>query len=67
VRCEAVVAPGEGSDAAGAYRRVQNSDLQIDGTPDDTTGLTGTISENASIGMFPAVPITTVSSRFPNA
>jgi hypothetical protein len=31
------------------------------------TGLTGTIGESALIGIFPALPITTVSSRFPNA
>ena len=30
-------------------------------------GMIGTTSENALIGMFSGFPITTVSSRFPNA
>jgi hypothetical protein len=34
---------------------------------DDMIGLTGTTGESALIGMFPALPITTVSKRFPNA
>ena len=49
---------------SGRYKRVRNADLKSTAPAND---MTGTIGESALIVMFPALPITTVSSRFPNA
>jgi hypothetical protein len=51
------------ADASASETRTSKSTARAD----DLTGLTGTTGHDALIGMFPALPITTVSSRFPNA